>query len=80
MNPITKIVTIPADHNLHLEVAVPKEIPAGEAEVVLQIISKSKSKDGGSPNRLKSIYGAAKGEVWMADDFDQPLDGFAALT
>ena len=77
MNPITKTVTIPEDHNLHLVVAVPKEIPAGEAEVVLQIISKSNSKDDGNPNQLKSIYGAAKGEVWMADDFDHPLDDFA---
>ena len=35
------------------------------------------SKESGKPNRLKSIYGAAKGKVWMADDFDQPLDDFA---
>ncbi len=53
MNSITKTVIIPPDHNLHLEVAVPENIPAGEAEVVVQITPKSKAKGGGKPNRLK---------------------------
>ncbi len=77
MNSITKTVMIPPDHNLHLEVAVPEEIPAGEAEVIVQIIPKSRTKVSGKPNRLKGIFGAADGEVWMTDDFDQPLDDFA---
>lgn len=77
MNPITKTVMIPPDRSLHLELTVPEDIPTGEAEVVVHIIPKSTSKSGGKSNQLKSVYGAAKGKVWMADDFDHPLDDFA---
>ena len=37
MNAIRKNVTIPEDHRLHLEIDLPPELPAGEAEVTLVV-------------------------------------------
>jgi antitoxin (DNA-binding transcriptional repressor) of toxin-antitoxin stability system len=29
-----------------------------------------------SPPKKKATFGCAKGEVWMSDDFDEPLEEF----
>ena len=37
MTAIRKSVTIPADHRLHVDLEIPMEVPAGEAELVVYL-------------------------------------------
>jgi hypothetical protein len=68
---IERTVDIPASHLLTIE--IPPEVPAGP--VVLTITPK----EAAAPDRKKvRVFGCAKdrGEYWMAEDFDAPLDDF----
>ena len=63
---ITQTVTIPADHRLTIE--VPREVPAGP--VILTFTP-------AQPEHKKArVFGCAKGQFKMADDFDEPLEDF----
>jgi len=62
---ITRSVTIPADHRLMID--VPPEIPAGQ--VMISFVSAGTTVPQGTP-----VFGCAKGQFWMADDFDAPLE------
>jgi hypothetical protein len=64
---ITQTVEVPASHRLTIE--VPREIPAGP--VILTFTPKTVPKSG-----ERGGFGCAKGEFWMADDFDAPLEDF----
>lgn len=75
MSTIKKEVFIPHDHELSLEVELPADIPSGEAVVTLTI--KPKCKLQKPVNRIAELAGKYKGQVWMADDFDAPLEDFA---
>ena len=63
---ITQTVEIPADRRITLE--VPREVPAGP--VILTF----------TPTRVNPIkereFGCLKGQIWMAEDFNEPLDDF----
>jgi len=64
---ITQTVEIPANHKLIID--VPPEVPTGRAEITFTSHAVSKSgKRGG--------FGCVKGDYWMADDFNAPLDDF----
>jgi len=63
---ITQTVEIPSDRRLTIE--VPKEIPAGR--VILTFTPEQ-------PKPLKErVFGCAKGQFKMTDDFDAPLEDF----
>jgi hypothetical protein len=64
---VTQTVEIPVSHRLTID--VPPEVPAGRAEITFtsQAVPKSGQRGG---------FGSVKGEFWMADDFDAPLDDF----
>jgi len=64
---VTQTVEVPANHRLTID--VPPEIPAGQ--VILTFTPKATPKSG-----ERGGFGCAKGEFWMADDFDAPLDDF----
>jgi hypothetical protein len=65
---ITQTVEIPVSHRLTID--VPCEIPSGP--VILTFTPKA-----APPEQLKERkFGCAKGEFWMADDFDAPLEDF----
>jgi hypothetical protein len=65
---ITQTVEIPASHRLVVD--VPPEVPAGRAVLTF-------TPEAAVPVRKKEReFGCAKGEFWMADDFDAPLDDF----
>ena len=59
---------IPENH--HIEIDVPENVPAGEAEVIVLYEPKNNQK----PKNRKP--GSAKGLIWMSEDFDEPLDDF----
>jgi hypothetical protein len=52
--------------------------PEKQAEVVdfIQFL-KSRQVPQGQPQKTQRPFGVLKGEVWMSDDFDAPLEDFA---
>jgi len=70
---ITKTVTIPADHRLTID--VPLEVPEGDVVLTFTPTLKPK-KPTLADIRGERVRGCAKGQFWMADDFDAPLEDF----
>ena len=61
---ITQTIDIPADRRI----TVPLEVPTGRT-----LIAFTPAK----PESLKEReFGCLKGQIWMADDFDAPLEDF----
>ena len=65
---ITQTVEIPADRRLTIE--VPKEVPVG------QVILTFTLKAGEQEEKKERVPGCLKGQIWMAEDFDEPLEDF----
>ncbi len=74
MSTIVKEVVIPSNHRMNLDIEVPADVPPGEAVVTVTI--KTKTTEGRRKNRLGELYGLGKGEIWVSDDFDAPLEDF----
>ncbi len=50
---------------------------AGGDEVILTRDSRAIARlSGVTQNNSKAVYGALAGKMWIADDFDEPLDDF----
>lgn len=75
MNTIIKDVFIPHNHKLNIELQLPPGTPTGEAVITLTV--KAKGKPAQSVNRMAELEGKYAGQIWMADDFDAPLEDFA---
>jgi hypothetical protein len=68
---IERTANIPESHRLTIEVR--PEVPAGPVTLTIM------TKEAAEPDRQKGrVFGCAKGrgEYWMAEDFDAPLDDF----
>jgi len=65
---ITQTVEIPANRRLTID--VPREVPTGP--VILTFTPKTAVQK----QKKEREFGCAKGQFWMADDFDAPLDDF----
>jgi hypothetical protein len=65
---VTQTVEVPASHRLTID--VPCEIPAG------QVILTFTPKAAGQERKKDREFGCARGQFWMADDFDEPLEDF----
>jgi hypothetical protein len=63
---IEQTVEVPASRRLIID--VPREIPEGQ--VVLTFTPKAQEQ------KKEREFGCAKGQFWMADDFDEPLEDF----
>lgn len=72
---ITKDVFIPSNHKLNIEVELPPGTPTGDAVITLTVRAKDKTQK--PVNRLAELEGKYKGQIWMSDDFDAPLEDFA---
>lgn len=72
MSTVVKQVVIPNNRHIHIE--LPPDVPVGEATVTLTI--EPKNSDEMQTNRLGGLFGQGKGEIWMAEDFDAPLEDF----
>jgi len=61
---ITQTIDIPADRRI----TVPQEVPTGRTIINF------------TPAQAEPLqereFGCLKGQIWMADDFDAPLDDF----
>jgi len=69
---ITQTVEIPANHKLTIN--VPPEVPEGQAKIIYFPVSSGKEPVTEPKNGQRGGFGCAKGEFWMADDFDAPLE------
>ena len=65
---ITQTVDIPADYRLTID--VPREIPPGRTILTFTPTAAEQEK------KKDRVPGCVKGQVWMADDFNAPLDDF----
>jgi hypothetical protein len=63
---VTQTVEIPADHQITLE--VPREVPPGRTILTFSPAETERKKT--------PVFGCAKGQFRMAEDFDAPLDDF----
>jgi hypothetical protein len=63
---ITQTVDIPADRRIMLE--VPREVPPGKTILAFTPAETAREKT--------PVFGCAKGQFHMADDFDAPLEDF----
>ncbi len=73
------IRTIITPLNTDLHILIPKDYVGKQIEVLLyasEELSESKSLNQ-NPKQIKERQaGDLKGKIWMADDFDAPLDDF----
>ena len=72
---ITQTIEVPANRRITLD--VPPQIPIGQ--VILTFTPKTASCQTATAQDPKKerVRGCAKGQFWMADDFDAPLDDFS---
>jgi len=63
---IEQTIEVPASHRLIIN--IPSEIPVGKAVFTLT------PKAAVQEQKKERESGCAKGDYWMADDFDAPLD------
>ncbi len=69
MSTLVKDIVVPRDRRIDIE--LPSDVPEGEATITITI------EPGKRVNRVGELYGSGKGElIWMADDFDAPLEDF----
>lgn len=73
MSTITAILEPDADGTLHLP--LPPELRHGKVKVEATLLPVTEqSADESQPER--GGFGALKGKIWMAPDFDEPLEDF----
>ena len=71
---ITKTVDIPDDRRLIIE--IPHEIPAGQVILTFTPKAAAYSADTTQEQKKERKRGCLKGLIWMAEDFDAPLEDF----
>ena len=70
---ITQTVDIPANHRLVID--VPSEVPAGPAILIFQPREVPDEWQMQGAGKVP-VFGCAKGQFRIADDFDAPLEDF----
>jgi hypothetical protein len=68
----TQTIDIPASRRLTID--VPREVPVGRAEIRFSPVSAGN--ESVTEQKKQRKFGCVKGDYWMADDFDAPLDDF----
>ena len=53
-----------------------KQLPESLVAEVLDFVEFLEHKQSGTANKQPREPGSARGQVWMAEDFDAPLDNF----
>jgi hypothetical protein len=76
MTNITAEVLINNDRRLTLDLELPPDCPTGPATVTLNLAPKAMSPEQ-AKNKMNELRGKYRGKIWMAADFDAPLEDFA---
>jgi len=63
---VTQTIEIPVSHRLTID--VPSEVPAGKTIITFTPAETEKKKE--------RVFGCAKGQFRIAEDFDAPLEDF----
>ncbi|MCC8109848.1 MAG: DUF2281 domain-containing protein [Planctomycetes bacterium] len=75
MTTLTKDIVIPPDRKIVVE--LPADVPAGQATITITVEMTMPTEVHDGKNGIASLRGLGKGKVWMADDFNAPLEDFA---
>jgi len=75
MTTVTTEVLITNDRRVNLALDLPQDCPTGAATVTVTF--QPKSPPSRTTNQAAEVYGQGRGQVWMSEDFDAPLDDFA---
>lgn len=73
MSTITAIVEPQPDGTVHLP--IPATLQHGKLKVTA-VVEPTEPVDQITENRSRGGYGCWRGMIWMADDFDAPLEDF----
>jgi len=76
MTNITTEVHINNDRRLTLDLELPPDCPTGPAIITLNLAPKTISAEQ-SKNKMDELRNKYRGQIWMAEDFDAPLEDFA---
>jgi len=75
---VTQTVEVPADGRLIID--VPSGVPPGPVILTFTPLAAQNERTGQGPQNAgpvnERVFGCAKGQFKMADDFDAPLDDF----
>ena len=71
---VTQTVDIPANRRVTLE--VPREVPTGRTNIIIQFPMPQEVREAALTSEKKPVFGCLKGQIWMSDDFDEPLEDF----
>ena len=71
---ITQTVEIPAQGRRTIE--VPQEVPAGKTIIAFTPAPVEQVENASGKPLKERVFGCAKGQFHIADDFDAPLDDF----
>ncbi len=75
MSTITRDAFISTTRKLTLAFELPPDSPTGDVVVTLTVKAKNTAQK--PKNRMAELEGKYQGQIWMADDFDAPLEDFA---
>jgi len=76
MTNITAEVLINNDRRLTLDLELPPDCPTGPAIITLNLAPKAISPER-AKNKMVELRNKYRGQIWMAEDFDAPLEDFA---
>ena len=71
---ITQTIEVPANRRITLD--VPPQIPIGQVFLTFTPKTASYQTVTAQEPKKEREFGCAKGQFWMAEDFDAPLDDF----
>ena len=79
MTNITAEVVITPDRRLTLDLELPPDCPTGPATVTLTLAPKAAAPGLSEPrkNKMEELRAKYEGQIWMSEDFDDPLEDFA---
>jgi len=77
MTNIIAEVLIKNDRRLTLDLELPPECPTGPATVTLSLAPKKAISPEQSKNKMDELRGKYRGQIWMSEDFEAPLEDFA---
>ena len=69
---VTQTVDIPADRRVRIDFMVPHEVPTGRANIVIQFPIPQEA----LTTKKVPVFGCAKGQFRMSEDFHEPLEDF----
>ena len=71
---VTQTVDIPANRRVFID--VPREVPTGKTNIVIHFPISQEVRESASTAEKIPVFGCAKGQFRMSEDFNEPLEDF----